>query len=1429
MNNEIRRKITSLMLATVMVAGGMTFAIPGAIPDAYAAGRLTVSAEDNGNFAGVQVIEIVVNDPQRSDLNNEGIPNVEINNDKVEMIQANNGLWYAYVANDNAITAYDDAMDSVNLYGVDRTLDHDLESVGIYKKAVGFLDGFNSIDRSFNNGKNSEAKDHWPLIQTYNISDDSEVIITYGTGNNADRVTIDYDYDDTKDITLDREQYPKNSYVHIALDDSLLNLSPTNDDVWTFFADSDTVKYGDTTVNWSLLGFENGPLAFSDDDIFNFMNTTISSSFDENDTVKSITLRESNSNDDMFVNYNTSYESGLLVVEDGSSSSISYDSAHSVLYDTFNGIVSFDSQVTEWLSGISLELSVIDGDRNLNSKNTESISATEVMSEVPYIKIGNPITIDTLYDDGSMNKIYGMDGDVMTDITTTEDSRTASHTMKLSIPTNTDKIFVNATIPTDYYEHISHPHIFPYINYDFTSFGGGSGTYYTGHIDGTDSDLPSGVIQNSNSTHLNFAIPVNMSDDDANVSMEGQSYFDILFFGQIGHAADDVGDLEDNVTRVNDAIYRFELEETDDNTANFTGTVEYIMINQISVFDKETYDGIATTDSDVIIIVNDDMSGTDSVTVSYIDLDTTNNPDTLSVKKPANTHSGIITVDSDSYSSGNTVTVTLTDSDLNTDSETIQVYRVDDKRNWVGNESVWLSQLKINDQIYNGQCNDGKLLAFNATGFTLQETSDSSGIFTGSFRLPLNYCDSNGDVVTTNGLNLDLEYQDYSDSSGRPNQTQDSANIKSNTGSVTLERSVYPVPFEGAEFPLHSNKGGNLPDGPVTIVVQVTDPDFNVSSSGSDTISKDKITLKVSRGSSFYDMTHLLSSDLEETTPQSGVFETEILLRQGDYPNDNTPTVPTDKFGNIEQGDILSVVYTDPNDASGDKNTVTDSATFDLRNAVLSTNIGSYLIGSDAIITLMEPDLNLDSGSVETWDLGLVSWDSDAGTVTLDNSIFDAVPAGLRETGENTGIFQVNISIPRDIGGTVLERGEEIELEYTDYGPAGANFVGDDNEDITETIFTSDFGSSISLDKEVYSWTDKVYISVLAPDYNFDRNAIDEIGGEDSKIRIASRAGELDEYKLVETGPNTNTFSGEVILTGFSTHDADGDGVEGDASGTTTSRDGAGPRDGILATTNNGGITVSFELSDGEVISQSALIKWNTAEVKWMEESYPASASGQIMVSDPDMNLNPESVDSFNVNVWSDTVSGGIQLRVTETEKTSGIFEGSVSFAIGSGSSGSRLAVSEGDTVTVEYVDRTVPDSRSVSDELRISATTLIGTIVPPLERAPVENLRIVNSIGTTLTSVSVDQQIVLQADLNSGQDKVQPFAYLVQIQDESGVTVSLSWLADGLLNPGQSMSPSQSWTPTMSGTYKVTAFVWISVSDPVALSSPISIDIVVT
>jgi hypothetical protein len=527
------------------------------------------------------------------------------------------------------------------------------------------------------------------------------------------------------------------------------------------------------------------------------------------------------------------------------------------------------------------------------------------------------------------------------------------------------------------------------------------------------------------------------------------------------------------------------------------------------------------------------------------------------------------------------------------------------------------------------------------------------------------------------------------------------------------------------------------------------------------------------------------------------------------------------------QGDILQVEYTDPADASGDENTVTDSATFDLRNGVLQSDKSVYIIGSDMILTLIEPDFDLDNDSAETYDLDLIEWDSDAATTTMGNlgvsgaaAAFDPEPTDFRETGDSTGIFQIVIEIPEELNGDKLERGEEIVLEYTDWGPSGSDYVGDEDEDVNLTIYTSNFGATVELDQKVYTWTDKVFITIVAPDHNFDSDLVDEIGNTDKDpIKVSTRGHKLNNYKLVETGTDTGIFTGEVILTGFASHDADGDGTTGDVTGTTT---GSGPTGGYLATDDDDGLTVSFEFSEDETIVGSALIRWNIGEVQWLEASYPASGTGVVRIIDPDMNLDPEAVDNFNVDVWSDSDAGGIDLTVTETNEATGRFEGTVFFTVTDESSGHRLRVSEGDTVTAEYEDNTLPDPYTTADELDITATSLIGTVVPPLERAPAANLRTVDAFGNSLDSVSVDQQVQISADLANGQDREQSFAYLVQIQDANGVTVSLAWIT-GSLSAGQSFSPALSWIPTEAGTYTATAFVWESVDNPTALSPPVS------
>ena len=516
----------------------------------------------------------------------------------------------------------------------------------------------------------------------------------------------------------------------------------------------------------------------------------------------------------------------------------------------------------------------------------------------------------------------------------------------------------------------------------------------------------------------------------------------------------------------------------------------------------------------------------------------------------------------------------------------------------------------------------------------------------------------------------------------------------------------------------------------------------------------------------------------------------------------------------IEQSYILSVTYTDPSDATGEESEATDSAIFNIGTATLNTDATEYALKQTAFVTLVDHDSNYDSDTRETISLGAIEWEGSS-DVPLSNSAFDASPPFLRETEANSGIFQTEITIPEVIkertgdAGDEVERGESVTLTYTDNSPAGADRPGLDDRS-AETGFTIlRTGASLTLDKDVYSWRDRVTITVVAPDFNIDSLAVESIGNN-GEVNIRSQL-DSDTATLTETGPNTGIFQGTMDLGGFMYEVANNVMAQ--------------PAN-LLQVGSEDGISVTFTYDEDERdLIQSALIRWNVAEVTWLEDSYREGATGTLRVVDPDRNLHPDTPDSIETIVFSDTYRGGIRVALTETESSSGVFEGEVIFDV-LHSEGNRLQVSEGDIVTAAYDDATLPPPDD-GDDLRVTGTTTVGSIVPPLERVAVSNLGVVDALGNAVDSVSVGQQVNIAADLTSAQSRSQDYAYLLQIQNMDGVTVHLSWAASSLAGYGGA-NVSQSWTPDETGSYTATVFVWESLTNPTALSPQNSIDITV-
>ena len=178
---------------------------------------------------------------------------------------------------------------------------------------------------------------------------------------------------------------------------------------------------------------------------------------------------------------------------------------------------------------------------------------------------------------------------------------------------------------------------------------------------------------------------------------------------------------------------------------------------------------------------------------------------------------------------------------------------------------------------------------------SLRETADASGVFEGSFEVP-DACgvDDDGKPILTTGESITVTYTDFRDETGGDSEWSDSATIGAVTGSVSLDRTVYPVP-----------RAANVIDGleeatKVTIHVSVDDADENISSSSKNTITG--VTMTIANE----DVT-TLPTELEETEPDSGIFEAYVEI--GSHIGDNR----------IEQGDIITVTYADASDASGNR------------------------------------------------------------------------------------------------------------------------------------------------------------------------------------------------------------------------------------------------------------------------------------------------------------------------------------------------------------------------------------------------------------------------------------------------------------------------------------------------------------------------------
>jgi hypothetical protein len=111
-----------------------------------------------------------------------------------------------------------------------------------------------------------------------------------------------------------------------------------------------------------------------------------------------------------------------------------------------------------------------------------------------------------------------------------------------------------------------------------------------------------------------------------------------------------------------------------------------------------------------------------------------------------------------------------------------------------------------------------------------------------------------------------------------------------------------------------------------------------------------------------------------------------------------------------------------------------------------------------------------------------------------------------------------------------------------------------------------------------------------------------------------------------------------------------------------------------------------------------------------------------------------------------------------------------------------------------------------------------------PVETTPVQ-LQDLN--GNLINSGEAGKQVLLATDMSNIGAADQPLIYIIQVKDNTGSVVYLSFL-QGTVPGGKTFTFGLAWTPETTGEYTVEAYAWKSWAEPTPLSKPSSENITV-
>lgn len=449
-----------------------------------------------------------------------------------------------------------------------------------------------------------------------------------------------------------------------------------------------------------------------------------------------------------------------------------------------------------------------------------------------------------------------------------------------------------------------------------------------------------------------------------------------------------------------------------------------------------------------------------------------------------------------------------------------------------------------------------------------------------------------------------------------------------------------------------------------TAVITLIEPDLNI-----DTASKQKVTVtaksKKTADSEFI--------ELKETGKSTGIFEGKLKFAIHEVTD-------TTKL-NVTAGDTITVTYTDPVIATGEKNVErSDTASFKTHTGILETDKDVYAPAMYVTVKVTDPDRNVLTGVRE-----FLGTPADKSDVTVKGADGKTVGVLMTETAENTGVFEGKFKIvltkteQKDIPDVKAELGKSLTIVYKD----PVNEEGKVKE-VKKTITVRGTTGSTELGRSKYSPIVKVLVRITDPDLNLDPYSKDKI--------TVTKTGPSDKpWELKVSGTSIfNHTDPEVVLystdwNGTVISDLEETGVDTSIFEKVVSK-----HIGIV----KAGETLYFRYIDPansagatQTIEASASLDTTTGTLELDKSIYKVNEYVAATVVDPDMNKDPKAKDTITgrLTVKSDTAPGGVSVDLTETGKDTDTFTGKIKITL-TGAAG-ELKVKRGDTITVTYKD----------------------------------------------------------------------------------------------------------------------------------------------